>query len=321
MELRDLRCFVTVAEELSFSRAAQRLHITQPPLSVRVKHLEEELGVTLLERSTRNVRLTEAGQLLLEEARQLFRQLEENTRMVRRVGRGEVGRLTLGFVASAANGPLPPLLRAFRERFLDVELSLYEMNPRQSVDALQDKRIDAAFFYLPFGDVPPFEDPTLGYRPVSCEPLFVALPDGHPLAGQRQIELQSLADEPFILVPRYQRAGLHDTVVELCRQAGFVPKVVQETYLVQTSVGLVASGIGITLVPASLRNLQTTGVVYRSVQGSTPTVQLGVVWRRDDPGVILNSFLRVVTEVLRDDQAIGEGKAVPPPSGAKRFAR
>ena len=148
----------------------------------------------------------------------------------------------------------------------------------------------------------------------------MALPDDHQLASERQIELRSLADEPFILTPPYQQAGLRDKVVELCRQAGFEPKAGQEAYLVQTGVGLVASGVGVALVPASLRNLQTTGVVYRPVQGSTPTVELGVVWRRDDKGVILNAFLGVVTEALRDDRAIGKGKAVPPPSGIQRFA-
>lgn len=308
MELKDLRCFVVVAEELSFSRAAQRLHMTQPPLSARVKHLEEELGVPLFERSTRNVRLTDAGRLLYEETRRLFVQLEQNARMVRRVGHGEVGRLTLGFVPSASNGPLPPLLRVFRQRFPDVELSLHEMNPRQSMDGLQDKWIDAAFFYLPFGDAPPFGNPALGYKAVSREPLVVALPEGHPLAAERRIKLRSLADEPFILTPPYQQAGLRDKVVELCRLAGFVPKAGQEAYLVQTGVGLVASGVGGALVPASLRNLQTTGVAYRPVQGSTPMVEMGVVWRREDPGVILDSFLGVVTEVLGDDRETGEGE-------------
>jgi DNA-binding transcriptional LysR family regulator len=302
MELKDLRYFVAVAEVSSFSRAAQRLHMTQPPLSARVKHLEEELGIALFERSTRNVRLTEAGQLLFEETRRLFAELEQNVRMVRRVGHGEVGRLTLGFVPAASNGPLPPLLRVFRERFPDVELSLHELNPRQSVAGLQDKWIDAAFFYLPFAGAPPFGDPALDFRPVSREPLVVALPDGHPLAAERQVGLWALADEPFVLTPPYQQAGLRDMVVELCRQVGFVPKVVQEAHLVQTVLGLVASGVGVALVPASHQNLQTTGVVYRPVQGSAPTVEMGVVWRRDDRGVVLNTFLKVVTEVFRDLQ-------------------
>jgi len=308
VELKQLRYFVAVAEELSFSRAAQRLHMTQPPLSAQVKHLEEEIGVLLLERSTRNVRLTEAGYLFLEETRRFLAQLEQTDRMVRRVGQGEVGRLALGFVPSASNSALPPLLRVFRESFPDVELSLHEMNPRQLVHALHDKRIDAAFFYLPFDGSPPFGDASLNSRPVLREPLVAALPEGHPLATGREVEVRALVDDLFVLPAPYQGSGLRDRVIDLCRQAGFVPKVVQEAHLMQTVVGLVASGIGVALVPASLQKLQTTGVVCKPLRGLTPTVEMGIVWRRDDPGAVLGSFLKLVAELFRSDRAIREGQ-------------
>lgn len=296
MELRHLRYFVAVAEELSFSRAARRLHMTQPPLSAQVRQLEEEIGVPLFERSTRSVRLTEAGQLLLDETRRLLALLEQNVRMVRRVGHGEVGRLTLGFVPSASNNTLPPLLRVFRERFPDVELSLHEMNPRELVRALHDGRIDAAFFYLPHGAAPPFGDALLDSRPVLREALVVALPEGHALADEPEVGMRALADEPFVLVAAHQGTGLRDRIVELCRQDGYEPRVAQEAYLVQTVVGLVGSGVGISLVPASLRNLQTVGVVYRPLRDAVPTVDMGIVWRRDDSGVVLKEFLKVAAE-------------------------
>jgi DNA-binding transcriptional LysR family regulator len=300
MELRRLRYFVAVAEESSFNRAAQRLRIAQPPLSTQIKQLEEELGVLLFERTSRGVRMTEAGELLLEEARRIFVQVDQTVRVVRRVGHGEVGRLTLGFVPSASNEVLPPILHGFGERFPEVELFLREMRPDLIVQRLHNKQIDAGFVYLPF------EDPSLNIECVSREPLVLALPETHPLASEPRIELQAVAEEPFILPARYQKMpGLYGQVTGACSQAGFSPNAVQkDVWLMQTIVGLVAGGIGVALVPASLRNLRRRGVVYKSVHGLSPTVELGMIWRRDDPGVVLNAFLRVARESFRDEGAI-----------------
>lgn len=292
MELRHLRYFVAVAEELNFSRAAERLHMAQPPLSAQIKHLEEDLGVRLFDRSRRSVRLTEAGRLLLEEARRLLARLDQNVRMVRRVGKGEVGRLSLGFVPSASNNLLPPLLRLFGERFPDVELYLHEMSPDRLVSSLHDRRIDVGFFYLPF------EDAALDFRPVSRESLVVALAETHRLAGEPEVDLRALAGEPFVLPARYGMPGLYGQVMEACRQAGFVPRAVQkEVWLMQTIVGLVAGGIGVALVPASLENLHRKGVVYKTVKALVPTVEMGVVWRRGDVPPVLRAFLGAVGEV------------------------
>jgi DNA-binding transcriptional LysR family regulator len=297
MELRRLRYFVAVAEELSFNRAAQRLHISQPPLSNQIKRLEEELGVRLFERSSRGVLMTEAGELLLEEARHIFVQVDQTVRTVQHVGHGEVGHLTLGFVPSASNEVLPPILRAFGERFPGVELFLREMRPDRVVHQLRDKQIDAGFVYLPF------EDPSFNIECVSREPLVLALPETHPLALEPRVELRSVAEELFILPARYQRMpGLYGQVTEACRQAGFVPNAVQkDVWLMQTIVGLVAGGTGVALVPASLRNLHRRGVVYKSVHGLSPTVELGVIWRRDDRNAVLDSFLRVVRDDLHEE--------------------
>jgi DNA-binding transcriptional LysR family regulator len=196
---------------------------------------------------------------------------------------------------------LPPILRAFRDRFPEIELFLREMRPDHVVQRLRDKQIDAGFVYLPL------DDASLNIECVSREPLVVALAELHPLASKPQVELQALAKEPFILPARYSMPGLYGQVTETCRQAGFVPKAVQkDVWLMQTIVGLVAGGIGVALVPGSLRNLHRKGVVYKSVYGLSPTVELGVVWRRDDPGVVLNSFLRVVREGFQNEVLTGD---------------
>jgi DNA-binding transcriptional LysR family regulator len=292
-----LRYFVAVAEELSFNRAAQRLHISQPPLSNQIKRLEEELGVRLFDRSSRGVQMTEAGELLLEEARRIFVQVDQTVRTVQHVGHGEVGHLTLGFVASASNEVLPPILRTFRERYPEVDLFLREMRPDRIVHQLHNKQIDVGFLYLPL------EDASLSIECVSREPLVLALPEAHPLAPKQRVGLQAVAEEPFILPARYQRMpGLYGQVTKACRQAGFVPNAVQQdVWLMQTIVGLVAGGTGVALVPASLRNLHRRGVVYKSVHGLSPTVELGVIWRRDDRNAVLDSFLRVVRDDPRDE--------------------
>ncbi|AHY46998.1 Transcriptional regulator [Rubrobacter radiotolerans] len=294
MNLQRLRYFVAVAEELSFTRAAEQLHMAQPPLSYQIRQLEEELGAQLFYRNKRNVRLTDAGRLLLEEARGLLVHAEQTASVVHRVGQGEVGRLSVGFVPSAANRLLPPLLRAFGERFPSVELLLREVDPDRLLGSLGDGRVDVGFLYLPL-----FEEASLGSRAVSREPFVAALPDTHPLADEPRLTLGALAGEPFVLTPRYRGAGLRDKIVAHCRRAGFEPRVVQEAWLMQTTVSLVAGGIGVTLVPASLQNLQRTGVVYKSIEGLSPEVELGAVWRRDDPSAVLRAFLGVVGDVTR----------------------
>ncbi|HZA44900.1 MAG TPA: LysR family transcriptional regulator [Rubrobacter sp.] len=311
MDLRRLRYFVVAAEELNFSRAAGRLRIAQPPLSAQIKQLENELGVLLFDRTGRGVRLTDAGYVLLEEARRIFIQLEQTARMVERVGSGQVGRLSLGFVPSATNEVLPPVLYEFQKSFPEVELFLHEMMPDQVVQRLHGKQIDVGFFYLPF------DDSALDTRPVSREPLVVALPETHPLATEPEIDLRSLEREPFVLPRRYNMPGLYGQVTEVCRQAGFTPRPVQkDVWLMQTIVGLVASGIGVGLVPCSLRNFRRKGVVYKTVRGLSPTVEMGAIWRRSDSSAVLSAFLSIVGEVAQ----LAEGKRESGRSVALRTA-
>ncbi len=302
VELRRLRYFVAVAEELNFSRAAQRLCMAQPPLSTQIKQLEQELGVRLFDRTGRRVRLTHAGRLLLEEAQSIFVQVEQTVRVVREAGQGEIGRLSLGFIPAASNDILPEILREFRSRSPKVELFLHEMMPDRAVQSLHDKRIDVSFLFLPR------EDEIVRCKIISREPLVVALPETHPLASEPRLEMQALADEDFVLPARYSTPSLYGKVTDICRQAGFTPKAIQkEVGLMQTIICLVAGGIGVALVPASLQNLNRKGVVYREVQDLMPIVEMGVVWRRDDDtDPVLNSFLNVVDEVSQ--RGIGEQK-------------
>lgn len=289
---------MVVAEELNFSRAAERLHMAQPPLSAQIKQLEEELEARLFDRTGRGVQLTEAGQFLFEEGRRLLDQIEQTTDMTRRIGNGKVGQLTVGFLPSVGHGVLPDLLREFRTRFPQVNLLLRELNPDQQVRALHNKQIDVGFLYLPL------EDSALKVKPVFREPLVLALPEQHPMADESRVRVKALSEEPFILPPQHQVPGCYGQIMDTCHQAGFSPKVVQkDVWLMQTAVDLVAAGIGIALVAGSLRNLNRAGVVYKTLQDPSPVVETGVVWPYSAKDPVLQSFLDEVDRFCREEPA------------------
>ncbi len=291
MELRHLRYFVAVAEARSFTRAAAELHVAQPALSVQVRQLEAELGVALVDRSRRAIALTPAGEVLLTEARRLLAQLDVAVRLVQRTGTGATGRLAVGFVPSASNATLPPLLRRFRETHPDVAVQLQELAPDALVRGTHEGRLDVSFLYLPFAD------PTLAQRVVSREAFVVALPEEHRLAHRRRVAVAELAGEPFILPARHGMPGLRAQVLALCHDAGFSPRALQdEVWLVQTIVGLVAAGSGVALVPESAEALGRRGVVYRPLRGATTRAELAAVWRREDRAPVLHAFLAALGE-------------------------
>jgi DNA-binding transcriptional LysR family regulator len=299
MELRHLRYFLAVAEELSFTRAAMRLHIAQPALSVQIKRLEDELGVQLLDRSRRAVRLTEAGDVLVGEARRVLAGVDQAVLLVRRTGTGAVGRLTVGFVPSAANMALPPLLRAFGQSSPEVDVNLREMAPDALVRALHEGRLDVCFIYLPF------DDPSLDSLVVARDSFVIALPSDHPLASCDRVDVCDLAEEPFILPARHGMPGLHAQVLDICREAGFTPQAVQEdVWLVQTIVGLVAGGAGVALVPASAHALAHPDVVYRPLRGRTAhVVELAAVWRPGEATPVARRFLEQIAAVTTEPTA------------------
>ena len=285
MELRHLRYFVAVAEELHFRRAAERLHISQPPLSQQIRALEAELGVQLLERDRRSVSLTAPGAVFLREARDILAAVEAAAEAARSVARGEAGRLALGFVGSAMHGALPGVLRAHRRAFPDVQLVLSELPTAGQLEALMTGRLDVGVIR------PPVREPGLAFETIHTEPVVVALPEDHPLAARRKVALAELVGEPFVLLARREAPGLHESLVQAMADAGGVPHVVQEAREMQTVVGVVAAGLGVSLVPASVGADEHRGVAYRPVAGEAPTVALALAWRPDDRSPVLAAFL------------------------------
>ncbi len=294
MEQRQLRRFVAVADELHFTRAAERLGIPQPALSLHIRQLEAEVGVALFRRTKRRVELTAAGQVLLTEARQVLAQLDWAVSAARRAEQGEVGRLALGFVGPAAYSVLPPILRAFHERFPDVELDVDELNTGRQVPALREGRLHLGLLRPPA----PEESDGLVIEPVLREAVVVALRRGHPLAGDRIVHLGELADEPLLLFRRDLEPTLYDTYMRLCADAGVTPRILHGANPMHLIVSLVAAGLGFALLPASVRNLQRPDVVYRPLKPQPPKVEVAAAWRLDEPSPVLRAFLGVMREVV-----------------------
>lgn len=300
MELRHLRYFIAVAEELHFGRAAQRLQMTQQPLSRQIQELEAEIDVQLFHRTKRTVHLTEAGKVFLERSYGVLAQLEQAIEATQQIGRGEVGRLAIGFVGSATYTVLPDILRVFREQFPAVELRLHELTTAQQIQALHDKQIDVGIVRSAI------IEPGLSVEYILQESLVLALPETHRFSAQTEVSLSTLADELFILFPAKMGPIFYEQIINICQQAGFRPKVAQEAVQMQTIVGLVAAGLGIAFVPASLQNFHRSGVIYRPLQEQTPKTGLYLTWRQHDFSPVIKAFLTLARkttqwESYRDD--------------------
>lgn len=291
MELRKLRNFVVLADELHFGRASKRLAMTQPPLSLSIRSLEEELGVRLFERTRRRVALTHAGATFLEEARNLLARAEQAVAQARAADRGEVGHLTIGFMAATAYTVLPLVLRDFAERFPAVRLDLRELTIPQQFEALRRNHIDVGLVR------PPVADPELADEIILEERLVVALPAGHPLAARVRASAKRLAEQPFVMFQRGPGLVLHDQVMRFCLGAGFTPRVAQEVSQTHVVIGLVSAGIGVALVPQSAQNIRLRGVVYRPLTEASPPVHTSVAWRRGDRSPVIDSFRAIAREV------------------------
>jgi DNA-binding transcriptional LysR family regulator len=287
MELRHLRYFLAVAEELNFTRAAERLGISQPPLTQQVKALEAELGVALLDRSAYRIELTDAGRIFAAEAARILGDARSAMLAARRAATGITGRVRVGFTESASfNSLVTSTLRSYRCDFPAVEISLEEDPSTDLIAALRDGRIDAAFVRPP---VPTRRGLTLDL--LEREPLLVAVPSGHPLAGRQEIDLASLAAETFILYPRAVRPGLADTVVAACETAGFTPKVGQYAPQLSATINLVAASLGISIVPDSMRCLQAHAVTYVPLRGEPLHALLGIAYRTDEGSAVVHNFV------------------------------
>ena len=285
MELRQLRYFVAVAEELHFHRAAERLHISQPPLSQQIRALEEELGFALLVRTRRRVELTPAGAAFLRDARAILGELDGAVAGARRIDAGLTGRLRINFVGSALFSTVPGTVERFRRSRPGVALELRE---RATADQLRAVRAGVADVGLVR---PPIEDDdSLRVETVLRERTVAALPAAHPLAELRRVPLRRLAAEPLVLFPRDQAPGFHDLLIDSLAGSGSAPRVIQIAPEMLTIIGLVAAGTGVSLVPASVARLALDGVAYRPVTGA-PLSELVAITRAGDDSELVRAFV------------------------------
>ena len=288
MELRHLRYFVAVAEELHFGRAAERLMIAQPPLSYQIKQLEVELGTRLFERTQRRVELTEAGRVFLGGAREVLARADLAVHAAQRAGSGQFGRLVVGFTNLALIELLPATLPEFRRRFVDVEVVLQLMRNGEQVTALREHRIDVGCL------CPPVPDEGLQLETVLRCPLVAVLPQRHPLARDRRVSLARLSGEDFVFFRRQPQIGCAAQLLAICLRAGFEPRVVQEAEEVEAIMSMVGAGLGVSVLPAAVRKLRRAGVVLRPVEETVGTVELAVACREGEQSASVQNFLELV---------------------------
>ncbi|MCW3492659.1 LysR substrate-binding domain-containing protein [Microbacterium sp. SSM24] len=288
MELRDIEAFVAVAEELHFGRAAARLHISQPPLSNRIRQLEADLKVSLFTRSTRSVTLTDAGQRLLGPARQVLTQLSLTRAVAEAIVAGETGRVRVGFAGASTQRSLPILSRAIRELHPGIELQLQsQAYVFTAMEMLRDGSLDLAFARLPS------PDPDLDFRVIEVEEIVCALPTGHRLARRESVRLTDLRNEGFISLPDDQGSILQATMSALCVTAGFTPRVTQYAPDSATALALVAAGVGVTITLSTVQPVQPMEVVYLPLEDISPSHMFATLaWRRADPSPALRTVLK-----------------------------
>jgi DNA-binding transcriptional LysR family regulator len=291
MDLRRLKSFVILAEELNFSRAAVRLHISQPPLTRQIQLLEAELGAPLFERQPKGLMLTAAGCILLDDARRILGMADAAKDRAAQAGRGEIGRLDVGIFGSAILHHIPRLLLQFRNLYPNVQISLHEQTKSEQIQALRERRLTIGF------NRHVRSEPDLVVETVYQEPLLVALHGEHPLAQQAAISVRELSGQPLILYPNNSREGFADHVLSLFYHEGLQAQVELEVKDVVTAVALVSSGFGLCVTPEAASSLRLPGVVYRPLKAEpAPTVELVCVYRRDDASPVLTAFLETVRQ-------------------------
>jgi len=285
LDFRSLGCFVAVAEELNFARAARRLGLSQPPLTKRIQALEEQLGTQLLDRTTRRVRLTRAGAVLLDEARRLFAQSEAMQRAVRRVHETESGTLRIGFISSAFVARVQAELPGLTARLGAVEYVWTEMSSPLQVEALRTMDLDLGFVHAPIGHA------GLKSRVLLVEPCVVAVGEHHSLASRASIRLEEIAHEPFVDFPRHLAPEYHDRIFGACRDAGFLPDVRHVATHFLTLLLLPASGCGVSVVPASAGRLSIPGLRLLPLRGADLRVETRMLWNPENPAPMLARML------------------------------
>ncbi|RXS96448.1 LysR family transcriptional regulator [Silvibacterium dinghuense] len=295
MELKHLRSFVAVAEELSFVRAAGMLHLSQAALTEQIQKLEQELGVQLFLRDKRSVALTEPGAIFLTEARATLVRAQQAVERVQKAARGETGRLRIGFVSSAALEIVPGIALAFRHKFPDITLDLTNMRTSMQVKRLLAGTLDAGFVRLPLAQ------PQLLTTIVHREPFVLALPEDHRLAQSKSIQLGDFRDEKFVSYGRRWAPGFFDAMMQMCTREGFSPEIVQETGEMYTTMALVAAGVGVAILPRSVALAPSQGVAVKPLPKSVGTSEIAMAVRRSGWTALIEHFVETVDEVLRED--------------------
>jgi DNA-binding transcriptional LysR family regulator len=295
MELRHLRYFLAVAEELNFTRAAERLGINQPPLSLQIRQLEKEIGTPLFRRKARGVELTNAGKLMLEEARVILRHVEQAKTGVRRRGRGETGRINIGSSGGTYFHPLvPTIIREYRTHYPEVVISPAASSTPLLVARLQAGKIDVAILRPPLSD-----SAGLALEQLVDEPFVIVVPGGHPLSERTSAPLNALAEEPLVLFPRELNPGNYDSIIAACIRSGFRPKLGQEAPQVVSIMPMVAAGLGFSIVPQSLARICRDGVAHLSIEGDAPRALISLAHRRDDRSPAVQNLVAVARRVVR----------------------
>jgi DNA-binding transcriptional LysR family regulator len=296
MELRHLRYFKTVAEELSFTRASALLHVAQSAVSAQIRDLEAELGVVLFERNSRQVQLTAAGKIFLTGIDQVFLTLEDTGRKLRRIGRGDTASLAIGFIGAQSHEWMPQVLRRFRIRYPGVEVSLSEMAPSQQLEALLARTLDVGLVG-PIEGKPP---PGLRLECITEEDPMIGVPNDHPAATMTSVSLAKLRDEPFIFTSSKNSPNYRAWVSRMCYRAGFTPRVVQEVDRARTGVQYVAAGFGISIFPEHISRLPAPGVSFVPLHPIGPKIRYGIAWRRGPVSEVIKRFVDYAKDQYRD---------------------
>ncbi|MEO0801051.1 MAG: LysR family transcriptional regulator [Cyanobacteria bacterium J06642_2] len=284
MELRDLRCFVVLCEELHFRRAAERLHLSQPPLTRLIGRLEQELGVSLFTRTTRSVKLTDSGRVLLAEAKELLSHADEVARRVRHGTADASKRLRISYVPLALYTVLPQLLDRCREEFAAIELDVVQRTTNASLDELHRAEVDIGFVYMPV------YSPVLETKVVYREAMRLAVPTVHPLADKTAVSLKAFADEIFILHPRAENPAMYDDILGCFQAAGFSPRI-QEKGHDQNCMALLAAGHGVHFIASGMECLEPSGVSHLDISDHSPTLDIAIAWRHDDPSAVIEALI------------------------------
>ncbi|WP_395408531.1 LysR family transcriptional regulator [Pseudoduganella sp. UC29_106] len=292
IDLKQLRYFLAVAEEKSFSRAAERLHISQPPLSQQIMKLEAELGVKLFARTTRTFELTVAGKALMQEAAELLGKMRMTIDTVRQIDRGEVGRLRVGIVGSAMWGPIPSMLEEFQSKYPRVTWTIHELGPTVQYDALRAKQIDVGFWREPRLDEDELKRDNLKQELCFRENVCVAVNEHHPLAKQESIELKDIADEPMLTLA-LDKSSFPRYLIQCCVKAGFQPTVFQEANEPQTLLAMVGAGLGVTLMPETTSRIGWPGVVFLPIR-NPPSANLYITYTTMDDAPVVRAFRNII---------------------------